>query len=76
MKVIIKKLKKYEVTGGLGRLCQYPKTVVVMAESKEDAHLSAMGQIRQLITEQDFGGDKSVPMLSKVINSDTIKEVE
>jgi hypothetical protein len=75
MKVIINKLKKYEVVGGLGRLCQFPKTVIVMATDPEDAHWSAMNQIRDLITAEDFGGDKTAPMLNKIINSDTITEV-
>ena len=75
MKVKIVKLKKFEVTGGLGRLCQFPKTVTVMAEDMDDAHWSAMGQIRTLITDEDFNGDSTAPMLSKIINSQSITEV-
>jgi hypothetical protein len=68
-------MKKFEVTGGLGRLCQYPKTVIVEAENIEQAHWRAMGAIRELITEQDFNGNRDARMLSKVINTDTITEV-
>jgi hypothetical protein len=75
MNVVIKTLKKYEVVGGLGRLCQFPKTVIVMGVDEDDALGSAMNPIRDLITEQDFNGDRNAPMLSKIINFNTIKEV-
>lgn len=75
MKVIVKTLKKYEVTGGLGRLCQFPKTVIVMGVDEDDALGSAMNPIRDLITAEDFGGDSKVPMLTKMICFDTITEV-
>ena len=68
-------LKKFKVVGGLGRLCQFPKTVEVMATNAEEAHWKAMNPIRDLITEQDFDGDRNAPMLSKIINSDTITEI-
>ena len=75
MKVIVKTLKKYEVTGGLGRLCQFPKTVIVMGVDEDDALGSAMNPIRDLITEQDFDGDRTRPMLNKIINFNSITEV-
>jgi len=65
-------LIKYRVTGGLGRLCQFPKTVEVMAKSEVDAHCRAMNLIRDLITQEDFDGDSTSPMLTKVINSNNI----
>jgi hypothetical protein len=71
-----KVLRKFKVTGGLGRLCQFPKTVEVMAENEEEAHWAAMNPIRRLITEQDFEGNDKAPMLAKIINSDTITEIK
>jgi hypothetical protein len=69
-------MRKFKVTGGLGRLCRFPKTVEVEALTYEDAHWTAMGIIRQLITEEDFGGDRTARMLSKVICTDTIEEID
>lgn len=74
MKVQIKKLKKFDVTGGLGRLCQFPKTVTVAATDEDDAMSMAMNQIRRLITDEDFGGDKTKPMLSKLIHFSDVVE--
>ena len=75
MKVIINTLKKYEVVGGLGRLCQFPKTVTVFATCENDAEGTAMNEIRDLIVKENFDGDKTAPMLSKYICFDTVTEI-
>ncbi len=68
-------MNSYRVTGGLGRLMRFSKKIEVEAYTAEEAIFQAMYLIRRLIVEQDFGGDKSEPMLSKVINIDTIERV-
>lgn len=62
----------YIVSGGMGRLCQYSKTVEVSAPSEEEAAWRAMGLIRKEITAQDFGSDDSHPFLSKVVNISSV----
>ena len=48
-------------------MAQYPKTVTVKAQDEDTAIALGRMAIRDEITEQDFGGDRSAPMLSKYI---------
>ena len=64
-------MKRFIVEGGLGRLSQFPKTVIVVAKNEEYAYLQGMGHIRQQITDE-LGKDN--PMLNKIINIDSIRE--
>jgi len=68
-------MKTFKVTGGLGRLQQFSKTVEVQAKDEDRAYGAGMTAIRQLITEQDFNGDSSARMLSKVINIGDVEEI-
>lgn len=69
-------MAKYRVTGGLGRLCQFPKTVEVEAPNREEAFWEAYRSIKELMIQEDFKGDENSPMLSKLIGIESIKELE
>lgn len=69
-------MAKYRVTGGLGRLCQFPKTVEVEAQNREKAFWKAYRSIKELMIQEDFKGDENSPMLSKLIGIESIKELE
>jgi hypothetical protein len=69
-------MKRFEVKGGLGRLSQFPKTIIVETKDEKTAISIGMYEIRQLITEQDFNGDSKAPMLNKIISIDDVKELE
>jgi hypothetical protein len=65
-------LTKYEVSGGLGRLAQYPCSLVIEAETEGKALAKASTEIRRILSAQLGEGN---PMLNKTIAITSIAKI-